>query len=577
MKITTVISIAIVAACVCQTHTMTSAGGIGPVEHVCIIDIDGCRRDALYGLLTSSPESIPNMASIVLGEEFLSDPRRGRGTFLGRTTGSGQYQAVRWATTAFPSYTFVCQASLFTGCYPASTGIPGNEFFDRTAEERFAFSGGSVRDFDHIAGVYEYDFIFLDRDLDSVCDYVLEDVTDLEDWRYGGFANNTLAVPTIYEEASAYGLSSLVAFNMYHSSGHRENPLITWIQPTRNDLCTYLLEDAWDYDNSMMTQLVERLKGYAEVPEIITAYFAGHDHYCHEHDEAQIYYLQTYVDVEVGRLIETLKALGVHDTTLFVITTDHGMMDVIADDEHSIVMEDELEEVIEDYLSWWGWPNFDVFDWSDWFFGDDFSAYVALNGGLAHIYLRNLDTDDWDDYPRWEDMEAVADLLLDYDYLNARAEGVYDDPPRTSMKIEMVLVRNSEEAWSWDTPYRVFQGAGLPTRNLGEYIEEHWPEFPYVDAVWMFENLNSPLTGDIIVLPNRDLGYTISEEVENDHGSIYPEDMYIPMIFAGAPYAGMTEIVPEGSIVDVAPTVADLLGFDMPNAQGRSLSVATSR
>jgi hypothetical protein len=541
-----------------------------PIAHVCIVDIDGCRRDALYGLLMKNPQSIPNIARIVLGDEVMAEIHEGTLRYMGDEGESGQYMAVEWATTVFPSYTFACQAALFTGCYPVGTGIPGNEYFDRFTEKRFAFSGGSVSDLDQIAGVYEYDFMPLGKD--SPCEYLLSEVTDPADWRYGGFANRQLACATLYEEAALTGLSSIIAFNMYHSPDYHENPYITWVRPTKDDMCTYLLDDAWDYDNSMMTQLIDRMYQYEQVPEIITAYFAGHDHYCHYHDNGQKYYLRKYVDHEVGRLIECFEGLGIYSHTLFVITTDHGMMDVVADDEHSIVMEDELEEVIEDYTNWWGWPHFDVFDWSDWFFNDDFSAYVALNGGLAHIYLRNLDTEEWSDFPRWEDIEAVADLLLDYNYFIASQGSNSVNPLTGSEKLEMILVRDPERWGQWDAPYRVFTGAGQPVYDVEEYIEEHWPEFPYVDAPWMLQNLVSHKSGDIIVLPDRDHGYTISEEVENDHGSIYPGDMYIPLIFAGPPLSGTARLIPQGRIVDVAPTVAELLNFALPEAQGTSLA-----
>jgi len=58
------------------------------------------------------------------------------------------------------------------------------------------------------------------------------------------------------------------------------------------------------------------------------------------------------------------------------------------------------------------------------------------------------------------------------------------------------------------------------------------------------------------------------------HGADCDEDMLVPLILNGPAVPPGTTIEPPVSIIDVAPTVAEMLGVEMPAAwKGRSICV----
>jgi len=543
-----------------------------------IVDVDGLRREALYGRIFNYPQLVPNIAQIVLGWDAPAAPRA-------KGIPRGQYVAVGRATTAFPSYTFVCQASIATGYWPRTHGIAGNEFLDRDMRRRFGFSGGSVLDPKDVSQTYEYDAFWDDTD-DSICDWVLDPIGPSHP-AWGGLANLQLWTPTLYDVASAAGLSSTIAFHMYSSASHHDDERIEWILPTTDDLCTYELGNAWDYDAAMVDALLAGLGTGGTYPEIITAYFAGHDHYCHGYDtgqgtddKAQKWYLSEHVDPLIGVLIDGLKARGIYDDAVFLFTSDHGHIDTIENDYHSIVMEDELEESIEDYTCDWWLPCFDVFDWWDWFWNDDYSAYVAQNGGAAHIYLRNRNTDNWSDFPLTEDLRGVAKQLAKFVY-NAGAgdpQPLNDDSIYPSEKVELILVRDPAECpdEGWATPYKVWVDDSQPLADLALWLDDHPDDYNFVEPLLRIEQMNCMRSGDIVFIPEVDehdpsRTWYADDEVESNHGSLYPLDSYIPFVVAGEPLAGRSEMVKEATVVDVAATVADILGFDDGGMEGESI------
>ena len=433
--------------------------------------------------------------------------------------------------------------------------------------EDYGFSGGCIMRMEDILGSYEYKLLFTEDKDFNPCGWVTEKITDPGHEAYGGLANRTLQVPTLYDYASINGLESLIVFNMYSSIAHNEDPNITWLSPTDEDLCTYILDEGYEYDQAMMDRLLETLYGYGyegdTPPEIITTYFAGHDHYCHYNDNAQEWYLINFIDPWVGDIVSAFKSLGIYNTSLFTILTDHGQSNVIENDEHSIIMEDELEDVVESYGPW-PFGHFDVYDFWDYLFGDDFSAYVGLNGGAGHVYLRNLDTEDWTDFPFYEDIEGVAEAIKNA--WRSLGDG------EKNRKIELILVRDAMGGGDgWNTPYRVFKGEGQPTVDLAEYLEMHSSEFPFINGVELITNSTSVLSGDILILPSYLDGYYVDEELENEHGSLYGHDIYVPLIFAGPPLAGRGIHRPTGSITDIAPTIASFLGFEMDDCDGKPL------
>jgi hypothetical protein len=62
---------------------------------------------------------------------------------------------------------------------------------------------------------------------------------------------------------------------------------------------------------------------------------------------------------------------------------------------------------------------------------------------------------------------------------------------------------------------------------------------------------------------------------KSNHGNINHGDSNIPFMIGGAPILSMT-IAEAASIVDVAPTIAGLLGFSLGDVDGRDILLGQS-
>lgn len=97
-----------------------------------------------------------------------------------------------------------------------------------------------------------------------------------------------------------------------------------------------------------------------------------------------------------------------------------------------------------------------------------------------------------------------------------------------------------------------------------------WMSAPYHNAVsfcWKeAKRIIDTLPEDYVVIVLADHGGH-----DRTHGTDMPEDMTIPMIITGGPFAAGTELV-DASIKDIAPTVAALLGAEAaPEWEGKVL------
>ncbi len=104
----------------------------------------------------------------------------------------------------------------------------------------------------------------------------------------------------------------------------------------------------------------------------------------------------------------------------------------------------------------------------------------------------------------------------------------------------------------------------------------HPEDYNYIEPLLRIEKMTCMRSGDIVFVPAQNehdpnLTWYADDEVESTHGSLYPLDSYIPFIGAGPPLAGRTRLVESAAIVDIAPTVADILEFDDGGMDGVSL------
>ena len=475
-----------------------------------IIDLDGLRRDVFRDTLADG--GLPNVERIVGGRE-------------------GQAACHVDALSTAPSITFAAQASIFTGRHPGAHGIAGNESFDRLGR----ISGGRPRHFGFDVGYT------------LAVDDAVRVFTD-------GLASQFLnaETPTLYEVASGRGLTSTVAYHMYARGAG------AWLPPNVVEIARFtkgkgvLGLEAGEYDQGMLDRLVEHLDAGSR-PDVLTAYFMGLDHHSHAHGPAsQPAYLRDVVDRQIGRLLEALQAHGMLAGALFVLVSDHGQIEVVPNDRHSIRLgfpfDRELGHVFEAL-------GLDVHDVP----GEDpaCDAVMGLNGGLAHVYLQHRAAR-WADPPRFEeDVLPVAEA-----FRQMNETGKYEDELQGSL--ELILVRDAGRD-GWQGAYRVYVGEGR-TEPLSSYLAAH-PELDYADAANRIRLAAGPCTGDLILAANGRAGYYFGAPTTGVHGGLYPEESEVVLTFA---YPGGSP----GEIAWLRETASGVVADACANEGHREPSVA---
>jgi len=479
-------------------------------RRIVVVDVDGLRRDVFRASLEAG--DLPNVERIVGGRE-------------------GEMACHVDALSTAPSITFAAQASIFTGQHPGVHGIAGNESFDRLGR----ISGGRPRHFGFDVG------------------YTLA-VDDAVRVFSDGLASQFLSgeAPTLYEMVSNRGLTSAVAYHMYARGAD------VWLPPDVVEIARFtrgrgvLGLEAGEYDGGMLDRLIGTLDA-GRRPDVLTAYFMGLDHHSHVHGPAsQPAYLRDVVDPQVGRLLEALERHGMLEGSLFVLVSDHGQIEVVPDDRHSIRLgfpfDRELGHVFEAL-------GLDVHDVP----GEDpaCDAVMGLNGGLAHVYLQHR-AGRWADPPRYEeDVLPVAEA-----FRQMNAIGKYEDELQGSL--ELILARDAEHE-GWRGEYRVYLGDGR-TQPMADYLAAH-PELDYADAINRIRLAASAATGDLILAANGREGYYFGAPMTGVHGGLYPEESEVVLTFA----------YPGGSPDEIAwlrETVTGVLADRRANEGGREPSVA---
>lgn len=483
-----------------------------PPAHLLIIDIDGFRQDAFHAVLRSG--GAPQLAALLGGAEA------GWGIHLDP------------ASTA-PSITFCAQSSIFTGALPREHQIAGNQFFDRLSPTPrfYAFDAGDTFEVGDAMAVFTGSGLLADT--------------------------VSPATPTLYETAAQYGFEATVAHHMLPRGAR------TWLPPTVFETARFIKStsilgiSSEDFDNRMVTRIREHLEE-GNRPQILTAYFLGLDHESHQHGPSiQPAYVARSVDPLIGRLVELLKRHELffgqtHQAdTLVVIVSDHGQIDVPAQDRHAIQLgflhERELAALFDSL-------GLDVHDLP----GEDGAtqAVVGSNGGLAHISLRGLGRT-WQQPPRYhEDVDRLAQALWQANEDGARA-------PDLRGALSAVLVRNVERD-GWLAPYQAWTPNGL--LPVERYLADH-PEILTVDAAARLNGLAGYTSGDLLLLSNYAGGFYFSSPVEGNHGGLHPDDSLTVLSF-GWPGASPAQ-------VEWLRRTAQEISGSTRRAEGRSYAALT--
>jgi len=420
------------------------------------------------------------------------------------------------ATTIFPTATFPTQASAVTGAYPARHGIISNMWMDRMKEGSPCYN--YTENFFHAANVYKYSLfgfpsiIFADN---------------LEN----GFADNHLSpdVKTVYQEAKGNDFTSLVAFHPFIRGADY------WIRPKPIDLICYffgnIIRELFSvFDESMISRTLKKIENVG-VPNILFLYFAPSDGTSHWWgEEGQKWYLTGVVDGKLARVIKLLEKKGTFDSTLFVLFADHGHSDLVKDREHCIPY-GFLTDVIKKST---GYDSISKLKSA----GNNVVA--ALEGGMTGLYIKDRVSKDWHTLPAAGQLEPICLEFLRQSKGRLGA-AVYRDVDTAQFRI--IIEENPMEI--------------NPDEILKKINREYY----------------SPLAPDVMIFSNYRDGYHFYRDpLSANHGNISADDLNIPIIFSGNGIK-CGENREEVSIVDIAPTIANKMGFSMESADGRILKV----
>lgn len=436
-------------------------------QRVLVIDIDGLRQDVFHRALSEG--KAPNLAALLGG------PQAEQGIHLDPVSPA-------------PSITFCAQSTIFTGEAPARHGIAGNQFFDRFGSQ----TGGVPR-------FYAFDI----GDALAVNDAVQTFQGKI------GLVGQTLSreVATLYELAASAGLSSAVTYNMISRGAG------VWRKPSLVDIGRFTKGgdlfgiQAEQYDHKMMDQALVLLN---RDPQVLTVYFMGLDHESHHSGPGVQYdYLTRVVDAQLGRLVNALQARSRLAGSLVLVVSDHGQIEVIPDDRHSLRLSFPFDREMGYLFDALG---LDVHDKPGE--GPNCDAVVASNGGLAQVYLQNR-RGTWRDAPRFEeDVLTVARAFWE-----AHCSGRY--APDLRGALAMVLVRSVERD-GWQADYQALMPGGelLP---VADFLAGH-PEIQTVDAGPRLRDLAGPHSGDVLLLSNYADGFYFGGPTVGVHGGLHPAD-----------------------------------------------------
>lgn len=418
------------------------------------------------------------------------------------------------ASTVFPTATFPTQASAITSVYPSKHGVLSNTWMDRQKDDCPLYN--YTENFFHAARVYKYSLLgfpsifFAENGGDGMADEHLSS-----------------SVKTLYQEAKEADITSLTAFHQFVRGVDK------WVRPKPLDMIGYFFGNIYPdffrhFEESMVSRVIKELEN-GFLPGILFLYFASSDGVGHWRGaEGQEWYFTNVVEEKLGRIIRTLEKKRGLDSTLFVLFSDHGHSNVTKDKQHCI----QLKEITDVLRQFKGYEKISTEE------THGKNCVVVLEGGMAPIYIKSRNSSGWKALAEPDELEPFCSKF------ETELKG----------KLGAIIYRDTVA-----DEYRLFSGENpmnLPLEKIAAKINRE------------YRTGNSP---DIMLFSNYADGFHFYKDpLMAIHGNISPTDFDIPLMMAGE---GIDKGVnpQEASIVDIAPTVASLMGFSMRKTDGKIL------
>lgn len=466
-----------------------------------ILALDGVERHLLYPMLRDG--RLPELANLLGGD-------------LDRV----YFDDV--AVSSLPSSTATSWASIVTGETPARHGVAGNEFFIRDSGRFAAPVPVTIGRGEPVLRIYTE-----------------------------GYANELLERPTVYERMRQRepGVRIWVAMHQYYAGADR---LLLTDRTVLLDAVDALLQTHvagalsgeqsltlfHEFDQEAIENTIEALED--EVPDVLTVYFPGLDHYAHvadkDPDAARREYLTEAIEPLVAELREALQHQDALSDRYVVITSDHGHTSVVRDDAHSLGMSGggEPPDLLER-------AGFTVRPFQMEVEPDrHFDTVLAYQGAMAYVYVADRSTCrdgkrpcDWQEPARPRDIEAVAEAFH-------RNNETGDLVPEMRGVLDLILVRVRPSDGAETDVFEVYRGGGR-TQPVQTYLQKH-PRPAYVALEERLRELgmgpHGDRAGDVILIAhngNRERAedrYYFASLYHSWHGSPSHRDSDVPLILA---------------------------------------------
>ncbi|MDZ7263332.1 MAG: alkaline phosphatase family protein [candidate division KSB1 bacterium] len=569
------------------------------IRHVVIIDIDGLRRDVLYNTLAEDSlredtnRRLPNLSKIVgsLSLEKISSPDA--------ITLSGDYNVtqsesivVNRCVTAFPSYTYPCQTSIFTGLFPKHHGITANFHFDRMG--RSVGAKGKTENYSKFEALSFFmnegsGSRMMNRGTQTIYDYLHE--------QYKCAVCYNLFVSQ--NKGAVNHIVGVFPWRLPWRFDGADPKTIDWIIPDIFNQTQFITERAADgigdyrenFDGEMMDDAIRYLEDFVRhkhaPPNLFTLYFGGHDHQAHIHLRGELQdhgdliaqrdYLINTVDTQLGRFLRTWTSLSKFaplDDTLFVICSDHGHTGAELNDAKRITRAE-----VKALLKRCGYDVLGKGEYGE--IESSCNAIITVTAAAAQIYIRRGifgyrargEKIDWQEQPTFKDLR---ELLQEFSKAN---QGISTVNNFLANALDYILFKDYEK--------NVYQVYHYDQHRAGDHIAALKSNFGdkqgYILAVDRLQEMYGDNSGDIILLINyqHDFRFEKSHRMRSTHGSLYPSDSYVPLIFAtpfnrklmkkAAAGSYTSGVVQQARIYDITPTIVGQFGIHPPNLDGKAL------
>jgi Type I phosphodiesterase / nucleotide pyrophosphatase len=473
---------------------------------------------------------------------------------LGKEQGGGVFEhgySAPNVLSVLPSSTVADWSATFTGKPPAENGVPGDEWFDRQHQRFYApvpISVTDTADFSHM----------LNDDL----------------------VGKQLEVPTLYEQLKRRSYVSMLMV-------YRGATLFTTIPPTtfagivgglvegKLSGKTALESISTTLDLASVTKLLEAIDEHG-LARLQVVYFPGIDLFTHASPDplqAQVGYVEEYVDDGVGQVLDKYRKLGALPNTYVIFIADHGHTPTMNDDRHRLGPDDANSPYATLRAAGFRVRKASLtLTQSE----QDYQAVIASQGFMAYVYLADRSTCagrgqtcDWSRPPRFkQDVMSAARAL----YTENRSGHPI---PQGKGAIDLIFVHRPVAHGS-ARRFDVFDGRTLVP--MDDYLTKH-PRPDLVDLKermgWLGDGRYGDRAGDIVLLakassaiPIRDRYYFATTTHYSWHGSPDISDSNIPLVLAidGGSGKVMQDIVNNvsrgatPSQMDLTPLVLALIG-----------------